>query len=214
MNEPVREPLTHWSLVRRLADPDDSGAWEEFSATYGRVIHRFSMSAGLSHHEAQEAVQEITIEVLQKMQAGDFVADPAAGSFRGWLFRLVRWRTANLIEKRGRYERRLVRSGPLDQDRPSNPGLENQVPDPSGNLCEAAWDAEWENAVIARALDGLKLDVSERHFQIFYLHVIKQQSAEEVASALGVRRGTVYLVKFRLMPDFDRLVRLTRETLL
>jgi hypothetical protein len=56
-------------------------------------------------------------------------------------------------------------------------------------------------------LGQLKQVAKARHFQAFYLHVIKRQSASQVAKALGTNVGQVYLVKCRLLPVFKRIVK-------
>lgn len=51
------------------------------------------------------------------------------------------------------------------------------------------------------------------HFQIFHWHVIKQQPTEKVAKALGVSKGQVYLVKYKLKGQIERLARKVRREL-
>jgi RNA polymerase sigma-70 factor (ECF subfamily) len=82
-----------------------------------------------------------------------------------------------------------------------------RVADPSPNPLELVWHTEWEKAALGIALERLKRRVKARHFQVFYLHVIKQQKPGEVAKALGVSAAQVYLVKCRLLPMFKRILK-------
>ena len=43
-----------------------------------------------------------------------------------------------------------------------------------------------------------KRQSNARHYQMFYLHVIKKQSVLQVAKSLGVSAAQVYLVKHRI----------------
>ena len=204
MNQPTR-----WSLIRRLADPGDAVAWEDFYATYGRAVHGMALKAGLSQQEAEDAVQETVASMVKSLP--EFKADQAAGSFKSWLFQLARWRIANQFEKRPKLDRGEVRGGRV-AERDSGTGTAERVVDPSLNLLELAWDVEWEEAVLDLALRRLKAKVKARHFQMFYLHVIKQQSARVVASALGTSSAQVHLMKYRLLPRFKRIVREIAES--
>jgi hypothetical protein len=74
-----------------------------------------------------------------------------------------------------------------------------------------AWEDEWRNNVLECALQRLKDQATPAQFQVFYLHVIKEAPAQQVARALKVNLGLVYLAKHRLGPKLKRLVSLRRE---
>jgi len=71
---------------------------------------------------------------------------------------------------------------------------------------EAVWDREWANAILRAALKRLQQDASPKHFQIFYLHVIRELPPEKVAGALGVNVGEIYTVKHRLSSRFKAIL--------
>ena len=48
------------------------------------------------------------------------------------------------------------------------------------------------------AIKKVKRRSNPRHYQMFYLHVIKKQSVLRVAKSLGVSAAQVYLVKHRI----------------
>ena len=91
---------TRVSLLRRLKDWGDQESWQEFFDTYHRLIHSVALKAGLSQTEAQDVVQETVLTVAKKI--ADFRADPAKGSFKGWLMVVTRRRIADQFEKRAR----------------------------------------------------------------------------------------------------------------
>ena len=79
---------TRVSLLGRLKDWGDQRSWQDFYDTYHRLIHSVALKAGLTPTEAQDVVQETVLSVTKKI--GDFRADPARGSFKGWLSRRVK----------------------------------------------------------------------------------------------------------------------------
>ena len=60
------------------------------------------------------------------------------------------------------------------------------------------WDEEWERNLVEAAMERLKGQVSPLHYQLYYLHVVKELPARQVASMLAVATAQVYLVKHRL----------------
>jgi RNA polymerase sigma-70 factor (ECF subfamily) len=79
---------TRVSLLGRLKDWGDQQSWQDFCDTYHRLIHSVALKAGLTQDEAQDVVQETVLTVAKK--AGDFRADRAKGSFKGWLMVITR----------------------------------------------------------------------------------------------------------------------------
>src|SRR6266487_4462150 len=89
---------TRRSLIERLADWGDQVRWQEFFATYWRLIYSAARQSGLTDAEAQEVVQETVITVARNIDKLKY--DPAIGSFKGWLLQITRWRTADQFRKR------------------------------------------------------------------------------------------------------------------
>ena len=59
-------------------------------------------------------------------------------------------------------------------------------------------DEEWQANLLHTALDRLKRRVKPEHYEMYYLHVLKEQPAREVARTLGVSVAQVYLAKHRV----------------
>jgi RNA polymerase sigma factor (sigma-70 family) len=185
---------TRWSLVNRLKDWDDQESWKAFFDLYWKLIYAVARQAGLSDVEAQEVVQETVITVAKKMSG--FKADPAFGSFKGWLLQLTRRRIVDQLRKRpppGRFKDPAVRS-----DETARTATVERVPDPDSLRLEARWDEEWQKNLVDAALERVKRKVNPNHYQIFYLHVLKQLPAAQVARTLGVNIAVVYLAKHRV----------------
>lgn len=198
---------TRWSLVRRLKAGGDEQAWQEFNAAYGPLLRSLALKSGLSREEADEAVQDTLVSVFKSLPA--FKADPAAGSFKNWLFRVAQWRIINQFNKRPRHASAVVESFARADAGSRSTGTApiEKIADATPNALEEAWEAEWQENALEIALGQLKQVAKARHFQAFYLHVIKRQSACQVAKALGTNVGQVYLIKCRLLPVFRRIVK-------
>lgn len=197
---------TRWTLIARLKDLEDERSWREFFDTYWKLIYGVAIKSGLSHAEAQDVVQETVISVSKKMN--EFKADPALGSFKSWLLQLTRWRIIDQVRKRGRGPGGHAPAGgvPGERDSARTP-LEARIADPAGNALDRIWDEEWERHVIEAALERVKKQASARHYQVFYLHAIKQVPAGKVAEMLGIEVGQVYLIKHRLKQLFAEAIK-------
>jgi len=183
---------TRHSLLSRLKDWGDQESWRDFFDTYWKLIYGVAIKAGLSGVEAQEVVQETVIAVAKKIP--EFKTDPAFGSFKAWLLHLTRWRIADQFRKR----QRQGRAHQHRSDKTSTTSTIGKIQDPAGFELEHIWDEEWEKNLIDTAIEKVKRQSNPRHYQMFYLHVIKRQSVLQVAKSLGVSAAQVYLVKHRI----------------
>lgn len=191
MTRRTESDATRWSLIERLKNWDDNTSWKEFFETYWRLIYRTATRAGLADNEAEEVVQETVLSVAKKM--GEFKADPALGSFKGWLLLITRRRVVDQFRKRI----------PEEKPKPRNPDetgtdVMEKIPDPLGHQWEKLWEEEWEQNLLDAALDHVKERVNPKHYKIFYLHVIKKLPAGKVSEAMDVNIAQVYIVKQRI----------------
>src|SRR6266446_959855 len=70
-----------------------------------------------------------------------------------------------------------------------------RVPDPAGAQLEAIWEKEWQTTFLDTALAKVKAQVDLKQWQVFDLYALKEWSVRDVAKALGVSAGRVYLAK-------------------
>lgn len=176
---------TRYTLLSRLQDWDDQESWRVFFDTYWRLIYSVAIRSGLGEAEAQDVVQETIICVAKDIQK--FKRDRAAGSFKGWLRNLTRWRIADQLRKRGRADLKVLVFSEEHAELPSD-----------NNNSEEHWEAEWRTNLMEAATERVRGRVKEEHYQMFDLNVLKQWPAQKVAKALGVNIGLVYLAKHRV----------------
>jgi RNA polymerase sigma-70 factor (ECF subfamily) len=195
---------TRASLLDRLKNQEDQASWQEFFNSYWQLIYRIALKAGLTDAEAQDVVQETVISAVKHLPA--FHYDPKVCSFKTWLLRLSRWRIIDQLRKRlpGGEPIELV----AEDDATAVAALERltggRVPD-----LEAVWGQEWENLVLAEAIERVKPLVRPEQFQMFDLYARKGMPVNEVASLLRVSVARVYLAKHRVgklvRTEFKRL---------
>lgn len=187
---------TRPSLIHRLKDWNDQTSWQTFYATYGRLIFNVARQAGLTAPEAEEAVQDTFVQVAKKMP--EFRYDPSIGSFKNWLLHTARWKIQDQYRKRAKG----VDPPPAPADESRRTSTVERIADPKTLDLERNWNEEWRKNHQRVALERLKRKVHAKQYQIFYLHVIKEQPVEEVMRRLGVSRNTVYVTKCRVLRLF------------
>jgi len=183
---------TKISLLGRLKNWDDDKSWREFFDTYWRIIYSAARQAGLDDAESQEVVQQTILSVAKEMQR--FKYDPAAGTFKAWLKTITQRRIADQFRKRPKLETKL----PAETSASGVTPLERIADPASSDRMDKTWDAEWKRALLERAIELVRNEVSARQFQIFDLLVLQEKSAAEVAAALDISRARVYLAKHRV----------------
>jgi RNA polymerase sigma-70 factor (ECF subfamily) len=196
---------TRKTLIERLQHQEDKGGWEQFYETYSQMIFDFALKGGLSAAEAEEVVQETVITVYKTMQQSAYYS--GRGSFKAWLFKIVRCRVVDQIRNRTPDSP----AWPGNLRRPSNKRTSTveRVPDPNGAELDEAWEAQWKANAIERAMVRVKKRVHAKQFQIFDLYVLQAWPMKRVTSALSCSITQVYLAKHRvgkvLKKEMDRL---------
>lgn len=179
--------VTRPSLLARIKDTGDRRAWAEFVDLYAPMIHGYALKQGLQDADAADLTQEVLGKVARSAARLEY--DPRRGTFRGWLFRVVRNELADLGAARRRHR-------PGSGDTAVKRRLEEQ-PAPSEDEV-AAWEREYERQLFARACDQVRRDFQESTWQAFWLTAVHGRSGKEVAAVLGLSTAAVYLAKRRV----------------
>jgi RNA polymerase sigma-70 factor (ECF subfamily) len=198
---------TRYSLLSRLEDWDDAESWKEFFDIYWRLIYSLALQSGLTETEAQDVVQETVMTVARDIHK--FKRDRALGSFKGWLRRIIRWRIIDQFRKRNpeKPEPEIWSEGD-----DSSADL-NRIPDTSSTELEMRWEEEWRANLFETALERVKRQVRDEHFQIFDLYVVKSWPALKVARTLSVSVGRVYLAKHRIAALIKKEIQILEKKL-
>lgn len=178
---------THQSLLLRLAEGGDSLAWFEFQDQYGDLIRSFAKRRGLQPADCDDVMQEVLLSLSRALPG--FRYDPARGRFRSYLKAAV---------VRGIHRKTCQKAGEISLE--SVAGLEDARRE------DAAWEAEWRNYHVRRALKRLGREFSERDHAAFMQYAIEGRSVTDTAAALGMTEEHVYQVKSRFLRRIRKLV--------
>jgi len=182
----VNSSSTRVTLLERLRGGDAEMAWDEFFQRYWRLIYVAASRRGCSRHTAEEIVQDVMLRVFETRDV--FRYDPARGRFRDWLGTLVR----NAVAQRRRQPSERIRAQGGDGRGLVEPTADGAEPD-------AAWEAAFEEAVLAALLGAVRREVAPETYQAFELTTLGQLSGAEVARLTGLTRNAVYLARKRVL---------------
>src|SRR5260370_1534144 len=102
-------PTTRLSLLLRIRDAKDSQAWTQFVDLYAPLVYGFARKHGLQDADAADLTQDVLRVVANTIRGLDY--DRQRGSFRGWLFTVVRNKLRNFLTRRQPYDQRTGDTG-------------------------------------------------------------------------------------------------------
>lgn len=185
---------TRESLIARLPNHCDVGAWDEFVELYQPLIYGIGRRHGLQRADANDLVQNVLIAVSESIDR--FSVDAQRGRFRTWLFRVAR--NQALL-----HMRKLKNHAVVGGDQTQHNVLESQpAADPASREFLAAFRRRAFRWAARRVRGSVKADT----WEAFSRTAIDGQSPQKVADELGVDIGTIYLSRSRVMAKLRKLV--------
>ena len=172
----MRYPTTRKSLLERVQDGDEV-SWHEFYCRYAPVIRSVARLYRLHPDECDDVVQM----VMTKFFGGGrrYVCTEGKVRFRTWFATVIRSCAVDYIRANASV------SGRREPDSRSE--------DPFGER----FMEEWRKAVLAEALDELRLRVDARTYQAFEWYALQDRPVGDVMTILSMNRNQVYLAKSR-----------------
>jgi RNA polymerase sigma-70 factor (ECF subfamily) len=193
-------PPTRASLLVRLRDPRDAAAWREFIDLYAPLVYHYARRQGLQDADAADLAQNVFTAVAGAV--GRLEYDPHRGTFRSWLFRVIRSKLSNWRAARGN---RMRGSG----DSAIQEFLEQcPVPDPA----EAEWEADWRRRQFTWACAQVRREVTDATWQAFWRTAFEDQPGKRVAEELGLTLTAVYHARSRVLARLRELIQSVTET--
>jgi RNA polymerase sigma-70 factor (ECF subfamily) len=194
MQGPTDEPpKTRPSLLVRLRDPRDAAAWGQFVEVYVPLIYGFLRKRGVQDADAADLTQDVLRAVAGAIRRLDY--DARQGTFRGWLFTIVRNRLSNFL---ARAPRQFVAGGGTDLV-----NLLHAQPAPAADP-EAEWEHECRQQRFAWAARQVRQEVEESSWRAFWRTAVEGRRPPDVAGELGLSVAAVYMAKSRVLARLKR----------
>ena len=157
-------------------------AWDEFLSVYEAALLRFCGPFGLQEADARDATQEVLAALHQRLASWD--PDLEAGSFRGWLFRVARNVSVDVVARRARTPQ--TAEAQLE-------ALEDE------EQASTVFDLELRRSLFGWAAERVRSEVRSATWSAFERTAIEGRAPEEVATELGLSVGAVYTAKCRVV---------------
>jgi RNA polymerase sigma factor (sigma-70 family) len=183
---------TRPSLFDRLVGRDHDAAWREFDERYSDLILAWCRRLGLREWDADDVRQQVMIG-LHRALGAEFRYRPELGRFRDYLARAVRNTVARLATSTRRDE--WLRSLDLAIAHDSSTGR-----------LDDAWEEEWRDHHLRRALAHLRGTLGSRNREMFE-RLLRGESHTVIASAFDVTEENVRKVKERVFREIRERVR-------
>ena len=187
-------PDTRPSLLLRVRNTRDVGAWEEFAEIYRPVILRLARVKGLQHADAEDLVQTVMWAVSRAVER--WVPDPSRGRFRTWLQTIARNALFNAMTRGIRGQ--AAADSAIDL-------LLEQCPDERG-VDSRLLTVEYQRQVFLSAARQLRVEFSDETWQSFWRTAVDGIDVDVVARELGRTRGSVYASRSRVMKRLKEVI--------
>lgn len=177
---------TQKSLILRIRDMADADAWSHFVEIYGPLVYRYGRRQGLQDADAADLSQTVLTEVAHCIDRFEY--NSAIGRFHNWLLVIARYKLSRMSRKQGRD----AGSGDTQVQ-----NLLDQQP-AADDLAER-WESEYRDHLFRWAADQVRTEVSDQTWRAFWETTVGNQSPADVAKQLGMKVGTIYVAKSRVL---------------
>ncbi len=183
--DPRETMRTRQTLLKRIADIEDSQSWYEFVYYYRGFIYGILRHMNVSHHDAEEIVQLVLLKVSEIING--FKYDPSKGRFRGYLAKI----TANAARNHFRSNHKNIS---LDEAMENCGSPVELSSDPE---LEQLADKEWQDHLYRLAWQNVSGSLGSNMCKCWE-KLRAESSPREVAAALNISESTVYVYKKRI----------------
>jgi len=171
---------TRTTLLARLKDRADEGAWRTFDTLYRAMLVGYARSRGLAQADAEDVGQQCSQVVLERI--GDY---QHLGSFKSWLRSIAEHKIADQFRRR-RGEVQADTAILREHEDRSGPGAEE-------------WERHWSSAHLRYCAELVRHDVAETTYAAFVGYAIEGRAPADVAASLKMTPNQVYVAKHRVI---------------
>jgi len=181
---------THPSLLVRLRDASDAGAWNTFVEVYGPLVFNECRRRGLQHQDAGDVTQRVFERSVRGLR--EFRYERERGRFRDCLGTIVR----NEVNRFGQHKARKSAAQPGDDY------LEEVV----AGQADPEWNDAFQERVLQVALERCQPHFEPATWSAFTAVWLNNLSAPEVAQQLNMPIDKVYVAKSRVLKRLTTVV--------
>lgn len=193
-------PVTQPSLLIRIRDAEDQESWSDFLAIYTPLVYGFLRQRGLQDADAADLTQDVMSRIAGAIKSLDY--SPERGSFRRWLFTIVRNRLWNFFREQAARPRGTGDTQTLEM-LPQEPAQENGLVD--------EWDRAYQQQLFHYAADRVRGRFQDSTWQAFWQTAVEGRRAAEVAEDLDLSVPAVLMAKGRVIHRIKEQVDLVQE---
>ena len=176
---------TRVTLLIRLRNKHDDDSWEEFTNYYSSYVYAVLKGMGVDFSELDDMKQSILLKLWKNLP--EFEYKPEKGSFRSWLCTVIRRTVYNYF-----------------RDKKNTAELKPE--DTVNSEVEKIAEKEWMIHIASLAWDNIANDFSETVKET-YVRLSKGENTDDIAEALKISRGSVYVYKDRIQKALRKEVR-------
>lgn len=169
---------TDLTLIKAIRDYTDHEAWQTFDSRYAPMIAAYCVSRGLDRNTADDIAQEVFLRICKHSFADRF--NPEQGTFRSYLFRVVRSVVASLPKRARRHG-----------------GHQQHAEDP-----RAVWERAWREHAVRLAIQRIEPKLSSRSREVLSLS-LRGVSPSLIADMTGMTRDAVYKSRARVREEIE-----------
>jgi RNA polymerase sigma-70 factor (ECF subfamily) len=178
-------PDTRDSLLIRVANSRDQGAWEQFARIYRPVVYNVARMRGLQDADAQDVAQQVLIAVSRALPTWQRRDETTL--FRHWLCRIARNAAINAMTRQPRDLAMGGDAGRAEADRQVDDDLDSQI------------EREYRRQMFRHAAVIVRSRADEITWRAFALTMIDGLTISEAACQLNKSEAVIYAARSRIM---------------
>jgi RNA polymerase sigma-70 factor, ECF subfamily len=184
--------VTTSTVLQRLADFRDQGAWARFTERFHRPIQAFAKKQGLADSECEDAAQETLLAFAEAYRRGDYAREK--GRLSSWIFGIA-WRRIDHARRK------------RDQRAPHETFESQQHAEEDAPAARSAeWDELWQRSMLEHCLRQVRKEFEPSTFRAFEMLVLEHHPLDSVERELAMSRNALSIAKHRVSARVRALV--------
>ena len=180
-------PDTRDSLLIRVANSCDQGAWEQCARIYRPVVYNVARMRGLQDADAQDVAQDVLVAVARALPT--WKRRDESTLFRHWLCRIARNTAINMLTRQ-----------PKDRAVGGDGGrAEAEVEQRADGALDSQIEREYRRQIFRQAAEVVRSRADTATWQAFALTMSDGLTIAETAGQLGRSEAVIYAARSRIM---------------